>query len=401
MPPPRPSTETDAQRLDPEVMRAAEELYRDLHRHPELGWKEQRSAARVTAFLADHGVPVSTCAVEPGIVVDIAGEKPGARVLLRADLDALPIQEETDLPYRSEVAGVMHACGHDLHAAMMAALAVHEQRRRGELAGALRLVWQPSEEANPSGAEAMVAAGIADDCRAAMALHVDPRLDTGRIAFREGVTNAAVDGLGITLRGPGGHGARPHLAPDLVRVSALLVLELGDLVRRTVPAQEAAVLTITTIQTGKRSNIIPDHAWMDGTLRTLSIEARDAMIDAVREVLEGITALHHVRYELDVRTGQPSLKNDAVLSQLAREVALEVLGPGSVHEMEQPSLGADDFSVFSEKAPIMMVRLGTRSDPAAPPADIHTPRFQVDPLALPIGVRYLRALAGRAAVTPL
>lgn len=384
-------------KLDPDIIDAAGRLFEELHRHPELAWQEQRTARRVGAFLAEHGVPLADCPVEPGIVADIAGAAPGARVLLRADLDALPIAEASGLPYASTVPGVMHACGHDLHTAILAAAGAHLQRRRPRLAGGFRLVFQPSEETNPSGAEAMVAAGVAGGCDAAIALHVDPRLAVGRVAFKAGVINAAVDGIGIRVLGRGAHGARPQRAVDPVRAGALLLIELEDLVRRTVDPQDAALLLFTTFRAGERPNILPDQAWIDGNLRTFGEATRQELLGAIRRTCDGISAAHGARCEVELRPGQPSIFNHPEIARQAGAVVREQLGAEALELRDRPSLGGEDFSLFGAGRAQMMFRLGVRPPGDAAPHDLHTPAFRADPAALPVGVRLLSALAARVA----
>ncbi len=382
--------------LDADLLEATEALYRDLHRHPELSWQEERTARQVAEFLRAFGLEPQSTPVTHSVAVTVRGAGTGRSIACRADLDALPIQETTGLAYASETPGVMHACGHDLHTATVAALAVHQHRRRATWSGELLCFFQPSEEQNPSGAEALVEAGVLDHCHAVIGIHVDPRLALGRVSYRAGVSNAGVDALEVELQGGGGHAARPHLTVDTIRFAAQVVFEFDDLVRRHLPANEAAVLTVTTVRAGDRSNIVPPVAHLRATLRTLSKAARERLIAAAEAVLGRLAPIYGATYEFRVDSGQPPLVNDPDLARLGQRVAAAVLGSEGFVEMAAPSMGADDFSVFGERWPSLMVRIGIL-EPGAQPRDLHAADFVATPKALDGAARYLATLTEAAA----
>ncbi len=382
-------------KTDDPLLSRARVLFEDLHRHPELSWNEHRTSGKVREFLVAHGVTVQDSQASPGLIVDIDGGTPGNRVFLRGDMDALPIEEETDLPYSSTKTGVMHACGHDFHTTTLATIAAYLHQHRDELAGSFRLAFQPAEEIQPSGAEAMVKNGEADGFDAFVALHCDPLIPLGQVGYRHGPINAAVDTLMIKIIGQGGHGSRPHLAVDPVRIGCLLVTELHHLVGREVSAHDPTVLTMTVFHAGDAHNIIPDEAALKGTLRSYSPGPRAEMKQAIHRVCEGVAHAHGAKIQVDLRDGHSNVINDPTLVHMLEESVRDSYGNDALFEMPVPTLGGDDFACYGEKGPQLLFRLGV-GDPKAKPEDLHSPRFIARPEALPIGFQVLSKVAIRA-----
>lgn len=382
--------------IDPDLRDRALDLLRDLHRHPELSWNEHRTASKVTEFLEREGIAPQESRAKPGLLVDIEGARPGRRVFLRGDMDALPIHEESAVDYPSTCDGVMHACGHDVHTTSLVLVATLLHRHRETLSGSFRLAFQPAEEIQPSGAEAMIAAGEADGQDAFLALHCDPLIPLGQIGYRRGAVNAAVDTVRLTVRGRGGHGSRPHHCVDPVRIGALLVTELHHLVGREVSAHDPTVLTLTVFHAGDAHNIIPDEALLKGTLRTYDEEVRATMKRAIHRVCEGIALAHGAQCDVEIQHGHSNVKNDDELVDFLEQAVAEQLGERGLFVMPAPTLGGDDFACYGDKGKQLLFRLGVRGPEQEKTEDLHSPRFRADPRALPLGATVLAAVAARA-----
>jgi amidohydrolase len=330
-----------------------------------------------------------------GVVGLIDGGKPGKTVLLRADMDALPIVEMGELPFRSENDGVMHACGHDGHVAMLLAAAKLLTERRGELRGQVKLMFQPAEEGG-GGAMKMIDDGLmeAPNVDAAFALHVDSLLDAGKLQLRPGPLFAAADRFTILVRGKGGHAAQPHLVVDPIVVASHIVIGLQTLVSREVDPDDRAVFTVGSIHAGTAENVIPDTASILGTLRTYTPALRSYLEQRIREMSAGIAASMRASAEVDWRPGYPPVINHESAIDLLNEVALETVGPG-LSLVGQPSMVAEDFSYLIERVPGAMFRLGIRKPSWTGPRAHHTSDFDMDESALPTGTAMLAATAIR------
>lgn len=378
---------------------AARELFEALHRFPELSWQEFETARRIRAFLESHGLTVRDAKTTPGLLVDVDGARPGRRLFVRADIDALPIREATDLPYASDQAGVMHACGHDFHASAAAAAAAALGANRDAFVGSVRFAFQPAEEATRSGAKEMVASGDADGCDAFVAMHVDPKTPVGTFSFRDGPMNASVDAFRIALHGHGGHSSRPHLARDPVRAAVAVATALNQLTGHAVSVQEPVVLAITVLRAGEAMNVIPADAELQGTLRASTEAGRRAMRDAMAHVVERVAATHAVDSRLDWISANPPVINDPTLGAAIRSAITERFGTGAMLEMPHPSMGADDFAYYAERGPVCLVRIGTQTPGGTNDADLHAPDFRIDldalPLAIDAWVAIVHALAAR------
>jgi amidohydrolase len=361
---------------------------RSLHALPELGREELRSTAYVAQALMAAGLEPRTLPGGTGLVCDVGR---GDRcVALRADLDALPLQEDTGLPFASTVDGVMHACGHDAHTAMLlgAGLALASAPA---LPGRVRLIFQPAEEIQPGGAMDMVADGAMEGVERIFALHCDPRLSGGRLGTRVGPITSACDVVEIKLTSPGGHTSRPHLTADLVEAIGLLVTQLPLLLTRQVDPRSGTVLVWGAVHAGEAANAIPQHGVLRGTLRTADHATWNQLEDKVRMLVAAILAPLGVGYTLDHVRGVPPVVNEAVSSGMLAEAALAIGGPEASASTEQSS-GGEDFAWFLDHVPGAMARLGVWSG-SGPMRDIHQPSFDLDERALPFGVRVLTRAA--------
>lgn len=366
---------------------------RSLHSVPELGRAEHRTTALVACRLLAAGLEPRTLPGGTGLVCDIGyGDR---CVALRADLDALPLQEVTGLPFSSTVDGVMHACGHDAHTAIVlgAGLALASAPK---LPGRVRLIFQPAEEQQPGGALDMVADGAMEGVQRIFALHCDPRLEVGKLGTRVGPITSACDLLEIRLTSPGGHTARPHLTADLVAALGLLITQLPLLLSRQVDPRSGTVLVWGAVQSGEAANAIPQHGLLRGTLRTADHATWNELEDKMRALVAAVLAPTGVGYVLEHIRGVPPVVNDASSSAMLAAAAAAVRGPDASVGTEQSS-GGEDFAWYLEHVPGAMARLGVWPG-EGPMRDIHQPSFDLDERALPFGVRVL-ATAALAALT--
>ncbi len=365
-------------------------LRRDIHREPELGFDTKKTAQKVLAALDGLPLEVETGIAENGIVATLHGEGEGPTVALRADMDALPIREETGLPFASEAEGKMHACGHDGHTSMLvgAAHALSQGSVRGRLNGTVKFVFQPAEEGG-GGGRVMVEEGVAEGVDSIFALHLWPGLPFGTVATKAGPIMAAADGFEMEIRGSGGHGAMPHLTADAVVIAAQVVTALQTVVSREVDPVEPAVLTIGEIGAGTAFNIIPEKARIGGTVRTLNADLRERMPERIEEVARGVAQGMRGDVRLDYNFSYPVTLNDARAAERALGVAGDLFGEGSVLELRNPSMGGEDFAFFLEKVPGAFVWLGVGEEVSG----LHTPRFAFDEEILPRGSALLAALA--------
>ncbi len=369
-------------------------LRREIHAHPELGFEETRTSALVARTLKSVGVKTTTGVAKTGVVGLIKGEGKGPCVALRADMDALPLTEETGLPFASKIPGRMHACGHDAHTAMLLGAAMILQEMRATFPGSVKLIFQPSEERHPGGAPAMIEAGVLESphVHAIFGQHVLPQADAGTIGFYPGPMMASADELYITVRGKGGHGAMPHRAVDPIVVSAQVILALQTIVsRRASPFQEC-VVTIGKIAGGTTTNIIPDEVELVGTFRAMDERLRKQAHREIDRLLRGITSAAGATYTFRISHGYPTLVNDPDVTGEAREAAEALLGKRHVFTAE-PLMGAEDFAYFLQEVPGTYYRLGVRKPGAKSAPEIHTTRFMVDERAMRNGAATIAHLA--------
>jgi amidohydrolase len=367
-------------------------LRRDFHRHPELSFKEGRTSQIVADRLAKSGLQVRTGVGQTGVVAILEGQKPGRTVMWRADMDALPLQEDSALlDFHSEVEGVMHACGHDAHTAIGLTVADILARHKSELPGRVMFVFQPAEEVG-GGAKAMLADGLFKEGGpgggrpdVTLGLHVGSLYPAGKALVKAGPLMAAVDTLAMTIRGKGGHAATPHLTIDPVMVACELVVALQTLVSREVPPMSAAVLTWGAIHSGTKDNIIPVEAHMMGTLRTFEPEVRKHMLERIESLSTNLARAFRAEATFCVTESLPPVINDDRLAGLVRESAIRALGPDGVIDGGQ-RMGSEDMSIFMEEVPGCFITIGA-ARPGDPPRPHHSPLFAMDESCLDSGVK--------------
>ena len=370
---------------------------RQLHAHPELSWEEHQTTALVCSRLEVAGFEPRGLVTDTGLVVDLEGDRPGPTVALRADIDALPLEDEKDVPYRSTVRGVCHACGHDVHTTIVlgAALALTKILPLTGLPGRVRFLFQPAEESIPGGAVQVAPTDVVEDVAVMYALHCDPALDVGHVGLRVGPITSAADQVRIRLHGPGGHTSRPHLTTDLVHVAARIITDLPAGLAKLTDARDGATLVFGSVQSGHAPNVIPSSAEILGTLRARGRASWDAAPEVIERVLESIVAPFGAEYEMNYRRGSPPVDNDARATAVLREATRRALGADAAVPTEH-SLGNEDFSWFLERVPGSYARLGVRRPDATQRLDIHASTFDVDEAAIAAGVRVMThaALAG-------
>lgn len=369
-------------------------LRREIHREPEIGLHLPRTAARVLDSIADLDLEITTGSTTSGIVADLRGAQPGPTVLLRGDMDALPMPEDTGLDFASTVAGAMHACGHDAHTAMLAGAARVLAGRRDRLAGRVRFMFQPGEEGY-RGARYMIEEGVLDGVDAAYALHVLPNIPSGTVITRPGPIMASADKLHITVTGRGGHASTPYSANDPMPVAAEIIQALQTLVTRKVDPFDPVVVTVTQVNAGTTDNVIPETVQMHGTLRTVSERARARVTERMKRLVAGIADAHEMTAVLEVEDLYPVTVNDAGEAAALLEVVRSVLGPDRGARLPSPVMGAEDFSYVLAERPGALAFLGVCPvgvRPAEAPA-CHSNRMTIDEAALRDGVAVYAGLA--------
>lgn len=359
---------------------------RDFHMHPELGFQEHRSAEVIADRLRELGCQVQTGVAKTGLVALLEGKRPGPVVMLRFDMDALPITEENETGYVSQNPGVMHACGHDAHMAMGLGVATLAAQRRDEMTGTLKLVFQPGEE-GMNGAEVMVKEGVLENPRpdVFLATHVWNDLPVGMIDVTPGAVMAAADKWACTVRGKGGHGALPHQTVDPIVATAQIVTALQTVVSRSVSPLETAVVTVGTIHGGDAFNVIPPRVEMRGTIRTYNPQVREMVLRRVRKVIEGVAVACGAAAELEIIPLTPAVINDAGVAEVVRAAAEAVVGPENVPSGER-TMGSEDAAFFLQEVPGCYFFLGSANAERGLDAPHHNPRFDLDEDALPLGV---------------
>lgn len=367
-------------------------IRRHLHANPELSYKEYKTSAFVCNELDKLGIPYERLA-ETGVVGILQG-KPGDRIIaLRADMDALPINEENDVPYASTIPGVMHACGHDVHTTCLlgAARILNELKDKWE--GQIKLIFQPGEERNPGGASLMIRDGVLDNPKPShiIGLHVHPLLETGKVSFASGKVMASADELFFTIRGKGGHAAKPYLTADTILAASQLVMALQQVVSRNNNPFSPSVLSICAIQGGFTTNVIPSEVKLMGTFRAMDETWRKEAHRRIREIAEGVAQSSGAEIEVHIDLGYPSVVNDAQLTPAVKQLAEQFLGSPLVEEMEL-SMGAEDFGYYTQVIPGCFFRLGTGNRELGITSNVHTPTFNVDERSIETGISMMAYL---------
>ncbi len=378
-----------------EIQPSVVDLRRRIHQEPELGLELPATRRKVLEALEGLGLELRLHQKTSGIVGVLRGG-PGPTILLRGDMDALPMPEDTAVPFRSRNPGVMHACGHDSHTAMLAGAARLLAERREELRGSVVFMFQPGEEGH-FGARHMLDEGVLEDPRvdAAFALHITPLIPSGQMATRSGPLMASADRVRLEVEGRGGHASMPHDAVDPVPVACELVQALQTFVTRRIPAFEPVVLTITQIHAGTTNNVIPEVAHLDGTLRAFSKRSRELAHAGIERVATRIAQAHEVEARVQIERGYDVTANDPDFARFALGVAGELLGEGGAIEMPEPVMGAEDFGYVLQRVPGAMAFLGVRPRDVATPAPCHSNRMVLDEDGLVFGTALHAAIALR------
>jgi amidohydrolase len=367
-------------------------LRRQLHQHPELAFEEHETAKAVGAFLTKLGIGYRAGVGKTGIVAVIEGAKPGPTIGIRADMDALPIHEETGLAFASKIPGKMHACGHDVHTVIALGVAAALTEMKDSLKGKVKLIFQPAEE-TLSGARAMIADGALDDPKmdAILGYHNWPQVTAGVVGYHADAVMASADAFDLTIKGRTGHGAHPHLAVDALAAGAYFVAQVQSIVSREVAPLSAAVLTIGEFHSGTARNVIAPTALLKGSVRTMEPTLAAAIEAAVRRMLEGMKTGMRIDYELQWNKMAPMLRQHKATLERVLHAARDTLGADKVVEMPSPSMGSEDFAWFAERVPAAHLRIGSKIDGLD--TVIHRSNYDCNDLAIPTGVRVVTRAA--------
>lgn len=362
------------------------QIRRHLHANPELSYQEYNTSAFVQAQLTQMGIDFEIKATT-GIMATIKGNHPSTRVIaLRADMDALPILEENDVPYQSINKGVMHACGHDVHTTILLGAAKILQTLKTEWNGTIKLLFQPGEERNPGGASYMIKEQVLDNPRpdGIVALHVHPGLEVGKLSFRKGRVMASADEIYITIKSKGGHAAAPHLTADTVLIAAQLIVSLQQIISRNNSPISPSVLSICSVQGGNTTNVIPSEVKLMGTFRAMDETWRYKAHELIKKQAIGLVESMGAEIDLHIDIGYPTVDNDPVFTEAAWQLANEYMGKANVEETEL-RMGAEDFGYYTQVIPGCFFRLGVRNEAKGIVHQVHTPKFDIDESAIEIG----------------
>lgn len=366
-------------------------IRRDFHQYPELSWVEVKTAKKLATIFNELSIDVETDICKTAVVANLAGNKSGKTLAIRADMDALPIHDAKDVPYASRIPGVLHACGHDCHMAMAIGVAKVLKKLNIELPGDIRFIFQPSEEAIPSGAHELMKAGVMDGVDGILAFHVDPEVEVGKIGLRNGIMTAHCTEFQLTIHGKSGHAARPHQAIDTVYLCSQILTALYSIVGSRKNPFMPAVLTIGHVDAGFKANVIPDNAYIAGTIRTLDDNSLEEITSQLEETVHALTRAAGGHYQIEFLTPVPSVYNHPDMIGLIEGVAGKVLSSEQIVKVEKVSMGGEDFSWYLEKAPGALIRLGSRK-PNTEITYLHTSRFDIDEKALLLGINLMTLL---------
>lgn len=365
---------------------------RQIHTNPEVGFEEHKTAVLVESVLRDAGIEVTRFPGSTAVLGVIKGAKPGRTIALRADMDALPLQELADVEFKSQIPGVMHACGHDVHTAILMGAATVLAQHKDELAGSIKLLFQPAEERFPGGALGMIDNGCMDGVERVFGLHVGNDMETGKLGVNHGYSHANCDMADIRIIGRGGHGAAPHKTVDAVVIASQIVLALQTIVSRNVGPLDSAVISVGSIQSGTIHNIIAEVADLKLTVRSLDPETRVLIKERIEAIVKGITEAMNATYEMEYVTGYPALGNNKEMANLFKEVGEQIVGEGNVEVRTVPTMGGEDFAYFAQKAPGAFLRLGSRPNEEVV-HNAHNPKFEVNEDCIPIGLAAMIGIA--------
>ena len=379
---------TAAQRLTPQLV----ELRKRLHQHPELAFEEHETAKAVSQFLDELGIKHRKGVGKTGIVAVLEGAKPGRTIGIRADMDALPIHEDTGLAFASKIPGKMHACGHDVHTVIALGVAATLAGMKDVLSGRIKFIFQPAEE-TLSGAAAMIADGALEDPKmdAILGYHNWPQVKAGTVGYHPEAVMASADAFDLTIKGKTGHGAHPHNAIDALAAAAYFVTQVQTVISREIAPLSPAVLTIGEFHSGTARNVIAPTAVLKGSVRTQEAGLSGAIEAAVRRMLEGMKTGMRIEYDLDWKRVAPVLRQHPATLATVLASAKQVLGEGNIVAMPQPSMGSEDFAWFAEKVPAAHLRIGSKIDGLD--TAIHKANYDCNELAIPTGVRVVARAA--------
>ncbi|WP_447640160.1 MULTISPECIES: M20 metallopeptidase family protein [Chitinophagaceae] len=372
-------------------------IRRHLHCHPELSYQEKETSLFVQEKLTQYGIPFEVMA-GTGVVGLIKGKNPDSRVVaLRADMDALPIEEQNDIDFKSKNIGVMHACGHDVHTTCLLGAARILSGLKEEWEGTVKLIFQPGEEKNPGGASLMIKAGVLDNPKpqGIFGLHVHPLLSVGKLSFREGKCMASADELYFTIKGKGGHAAQPDLTVDTILAASQLVVNIQQVISRNRNPFSPSVLSICSFQGGHTTNVIPNEVQLKGTFRAMDEKWRFRAHELIANEANGTALATGAVIETLVDVGYPSVDNNAGLTKVGRTIAEDYMGSENVEETEL-RMGAEDFGYYTQAIPGCFFRLGVRNEEKGYTNNVHTPNFMVDENAIEIGMGVMALLGATA-----
>ncbi|MFB6731594.1 M20 peptidase aminoacylase family protein [Bacillus mobilis] len=362
-------------------------IRRNLHEHPELSYEEFETTKAIKNWLEEKNITIIHSSLETGVIAEISGNHSGPIIAIRADIDALPIQEETNLPYASKIHGRMHACGHDFHTAAIIGAAYLLKEKESSLSGTVRFIFQPAEESS-DGACKVIEAGHLRDVQAIFGMHNKPDLPVGTIGIKDGPLMAGVDRFEIEIHGVGTHAAVPDAGVDPIVASSQIVMALQTIVSRNISSSHNAVVSVTNIHSGNTWNVIPEKATLEGTVRTFQTETREKIPALMKRIIQGVSDALGVKTEFRFYAGPPAVQNDTSLTNLSTQVAetmnLNIISP-------IPSMAGEDFSFYQQEIPGSFVFMGTSGT-----HEWHHPAFTVDERALPISAEYFALLAEKA-----
>ena len=362
-------------------------IRRDIHKHPELGFQEERTSKLIKDFLTNEGIPYKESA-KTGVCASIKGEKTGIEkvIALRADMDALPIEEKNNVSYKSVNKGKMHACGHDSHTTILLGAAKILNEHKADFSGIVKLFFEPAEETT-GGAPLMIEDGVLENPKVdfVVGLHVNEDIETGKIMVKSGSVNASSNPFKVKIKGKGGHGATPDVAIDPIVTASLIITELQTIVSREVHPARPVVLTVATIHSGTASNIIPDEAEISGIIRTVNEEDRTFIKKRFRQIVEGTAKSHNCSVDITIEEGYPSLINDTEVVNRILKAAEEVIGKENIVEQKESSMGVESFAYFAKERPAAFYYLGTKNLLKSTDKPAHGPFFNIDEEALPLG----------------
>lgn len=373
------------------------EVRHHLHAHPELSYQEYETSKFVQEKLSEYHIPFQVKATT-GVIGLIKGKNPDSRVVaLRADMDALPINEENNVPYKSTKQGIMHACGHDVHTTCLLGAAKILNETKNDWEGTVKIIFQPGEEKNPGGASLLIKEGVLENPKpeAIFALHVNPQLEVGKLSFRSGKVMASADEIYITIKSKGGHAAAPQLTADTILIASHLIVALQQVISRNKNPLSHSVLSITSFQGGFTTNVIPSEVNLMGTFRAMNEEWRFKAHDIIRKLSTELVHSMGAEIDLHIDVGYPTVYNNERLNDVAKKIAEEYMGINKVEETEM-RMGAEDFGYYSQKIPGCFFRLGTGNKAKGITSGVHTPLFNIDEDAIEIGIGIMAMIGATA-----